>query len=327
MTITRRSLFVLAALVTGLAGAPAVHAQTPSTGILLLAHGGRAEWNDRVTALAASIDADQPVEVAFGMATRPNIQAAVDRLVARKVTRIVAVPLFISSHSSVVTSTAYLLRLRKDMPKDLAMFARMSHGPQGHAAPAAGAPATAAAPATDPHAGHHGAAAAAVDGTTPIVTPVPVTMTAALDAHPLVGEIIAARAAALSSAPASEAIVIVAHGPVTDADNNRWLANMAVIAQQVSTTKPYAAVEYLTVRDDAPKPQRDAATAEFRALVQKHLTGGHRVLIVPLLLSFGGIEQGVRKRLDGLDYTMADRGLMPDERLAQWVRTVAAAQN
>ena len=58
-------------------------------GILLLAHGGSAPWNDNVRALAARVDKDRPVEVAFGMATRANIQTAVDKLVSRGVTEIV----------------------------------------------------------------------------------------------------------------------------------------------------------------------------------------------------------------------------------------------
>jgi hypothetical protein len=50
---------------------------------------------------------------------------------------------------------------------------------------------------------------------------------------------------------------------------------------------------------------------------------GHRVLIVPLLLSYGGIEAGIRKRLNGLDYVMAEQGLMPDDRIARWVLETA----
>ena len=62
------------------------------------------------------------------MATRANIQTAVNALTARGVTEIVAVPLFVSSHSSVVTSTQYLLGLRAEAPAELAAFAKMSHG-------------------------------------------------------------------------------------------------------------------------------------------------------------------------------------------------------
>ena len=97
------------------------------TGILLLAHGGSTEWNNRVIELARRIDRTKPVEVAFGMATRRNIQEAVDRLAARGVGEIVAVPLFVSSWSSVVTSTEYLLGLRAQAPPELTLYAKMAH--------------------------------------------------------------------------------------------------------------------------------------------------------------------------------------------------------
>jgi hypothetical protein len=41
-----------------------------------------------------------------------------------------------------------------------------------------------------------------------------------------------------------------------------------------------------------------------------------------VLLSYGGIEAGIRDRLDGLPYVMADRALAPDPRLAAWVLDV-----
>ena len=138
-----------------------VNASTRQTrqGILLLAHGGNPQWNDNVRALASRVDKDQPVEVAFGMATRANIQTAVDALAARGVTEIVAVPLFVSSHSSVVTSTQYLLGVRAEAPPELAAFAKMSHG-SAHGA-AAGATS------------HHGHAADPAEATRPVKSPVP----------------------------------------------------------------------------------------------------------------------------------------------------------
>jgi hypothetical protein len=51
-----------------------------------------------------------------------------------------------------------------------------------------------------------------------------------------------------------------------------------------------------------------------------------RVLIVPVVLSFGGIEQGIRKRLDGLEYVMATQAIMPDDRLVEWVKAQLVCQ-
>ena len=277
-------------------------------GILLLAHGGSAEWNARVTELAATVNARRPTEIAFGMATRATIQSAIDKLVARGVTEIVAVPLFVSSWSSVITSSEYLLGLRTEAPAALAVYAKMNH------APAASSPA--------PAAGHEGHSSSP-DGTTPIRSPVPVRMTPALNDHPVVADILTSRARAISRDQAGEALLVVAHGPNEDADNARWLADMRVIAQRIGQTERFGAIEYLTLRDDAPKPVRDAVTAQLRSLVQRELSAGRRVLIVPLLISFGGIEKGLRERLNGLSYTLADAALMPDDRMAGWVLAMA----
>ena len=95
----------LLALVSALLAPGMVEAQ----GILLLAHGGRDDWNREVLELASQVDSTLPVEVAFGMANKRTIRDAVDRLTERDVTEIVAVPLFISSHSSVMRATEYLL--------------------------------------------------------------------------------------------------------------------------------------------------------------------------------------------------------------------------
>lgn len=300
----------LTAVAPGFSPARGATQESGKRGILLLAHGGKPEWNERVTALASRVAQDVPIEVAFGMASRPNIQSAVDRLVSGGVTEIVAIPLFVSSHSSVVTSTEYLLGAREDMPPELKIFAKMNHSAPG------------AAHATNSHADH----AAMADPTSPVKSSARIRVTTALDSHQLVGDILASRALALSRTPTQEAVVLVAHGPVSDAENKLWLDDMSVLAARVRAAAPFASVDSLTVRDDAPKPIRDAATEEFRALVTRRTSEQRRVLIVPLLLSYGGIEEGIKKRLDGLDVAMADRALMPDDRLVEWVLAMATAR-
>ena len=97
-------------------------------GILLLAHGGDKSWNKKVGTLAAGLNEIVPVEVAFGMARKQNIEDAIDRLSERNVAEIVAVPLFISPHSSIIRVTEYLLGVREEAPPELERYARMSHG-------------------------------------------------------------------------------------------------------------------------------------------------------------------------------------------------------
>jgi sirohydrochlorin ferrochelatase len=278
----------------------------PAAGVLLLAHGGSASWNANVQTIAEAVNRTQPTEVALGMATRANIQAAIDRLEARGVTRIVAVPLFVSSHSSVITSTEYLLGLRADMPAALKIFATMSHGADG----AHGANTDASA--------HH-----TEDGTVPVRHSVPIRMTRALDAHPIVSSIIASRASEISEEPVSESVVLVAHGPTADDVNEQWLVHLRTVASVVAGDRPYASVDALTVRDDAPAPVRDEATRALREIVERRTAQGRRVLVVPVLLSYGGIEAGIRKRIEGLTWVMSRAALAPDSRLVDWVKAMA----
>ncbi|MCA1561172.1 MAG: hypothetical protein LC753_17875 [Acidobacteria bacterium] len=309
--LNARTILCGLVLAIGLTGTS--YAEGP--GILLLAHGGSAEWNAHVTKLAEQVDRAKPTEVAFGMATRANIQAAVDRLRARGATEIVAVPLFVSSWSSVITSTEYLLGQRSEAPPELAIYAKMNHS-----TPVATSGSGAAANGHDSHAGH---ADPAADPKSPVNSSVPIRMTPALNDHPIVADILTSRALSISRTPPEEAVVIVAHGPNGDEENRRWLADMESLAGRIMRTEKFAAVDYLTLRDDAPKPVRDQATAELRVLVTKHVEAGRRALVVPLLISFGGIERGLRERLEGLTYTMASAALMPDDRLVTWVLAMA----
>lgn len=278
-------------------------AKPARVGILLLAHGGsEQEWNEEVHHVADQVDLSIPTEIAFGMATRSSMQGAVDRLVARKVTEIVAVPLFINSHSSLIDSIAYLLGARAQAPNDLKMFAAMNHGEPGAMRHAATAD-----------------SAQIAEAMKPVSSPVPIRMASALDHHPIVADILKDRAASISRDPSHEEIVLVAHGPVADDENKLWLEDMKILAEQIEKETRYAGIQYLTLRDDADAAVRDAATEQLRQTVKQITQSGNTALIVPLLLSYGGIENGLRKRLDGLTYRMPSQGLLPDPRMANWV--------
>ena len=172
-----------------------------------------------------------------------------------------------SSHSSVITSTEYLLGLRTTAPTDLILFATMDHSGHGDHLEPRGTPAP-------------------FDPLARVTTTVPVRMTAALNRHTIIGAIVADRAKAISEALPAEAVILVAHGPVPDEDNRLWLEDMAVLATHVAADMPFASVEYMTVRDDAGPEMRAAATSALRANVRRQIAAGRRVLIVPHLLSY-----------------------------------------
>lgn len=294
----RLARFGVVALLVTAAGASALAGGR--VGVLLLAHGHEEAWNRQVAELARQLSYPY-VEVALGMAHRNAIAEAVERLNRQGVDRIVAVPLFVSSHSPIFDATAYLLGLRAEAPPELELFNRMSHGLQNPTG----------------HRGHDGRPEAPLD-LSPIASSSPVQMTGALDGHPLVGEILATRAASISRNPVQETIILVAHGPTTERSNQQWLENLAQLAKQIARHRGYRAVHSVTLMDDAPAALRDAMTAQLRRLVAAAGRSG-TALVVPVLLSRGGIEPKIRERLKGLPYRMPETFLLPDARIGAWI--------
>lgn len=277
------------------------HEEANRQGILLLAYGGSIRgWNEEVRHVADMVDLSMPTEISFGVATRASMQSAVDRLTARGVSRIVAVPLYISSHSSAIESIAYLLGQRTTAPEEMKEYAKFElggHGPN-------------AKPVTDEQ---------LAELEKPIQSKAAIRLTSALDHHRIVSDILTDRAASISASPAHEVVVLIAHGPVTEEESKLWLADMQKISTQIRQQTHYADIKFLTLRDDAPAAIREAATQELRKTVKSITDSGNKALVVPLLLSYGGIENSLRERLKGLQYAMPTQALLPDRRIANWV--------
>ncbi len=166
----------------------------------------------------------------------------------------------------------------------------------------------------------------------PLHTRAKLVLTPAMDDHPLVSQILADQVRPLIAEPSRESVVLVAHGPNEEDDNQRWLERLGRHARPLRETYGFQRVEVVTLRDDAPKAVRDAATEHLRATVQA-AAADSRVLVVPVLISVGRIQQQIRERLQGLDYVMSESGLAEHPLAAEWVlqqalevRATAAAQ-
>lgn len=288
-------------------------------GVLVLAHGGSAAWNQHVEDAVAPIRSEYPVEVAYGMALPRTIQEGIDKLEKKGVTKIVVVPLFISSHSFIIRQTEYLLKKRDELA-DPPMV--MDHS-AGHGAGAHG---------TNGHgAGHHGpqmsedgSKHAEKETLEQLRFNAEIILTGALDDHPIVADILYSRIMELSHMPANEAVIIVGHGPNPEDDNRKWVEEMESLADQIRAkqkgeNKASRLIFTTTVRDDADKAIYEQAKENLRNLVKQ--AGKHGdVLVVPLLLSQGGVEKGIVKRLEGLEYHWSGKTLLPDPKITEFVK-------
>lgn len=144
-------------------------------------------------------------------------------------------------------------------------------------------------------------------------------MLPSLNRQPLATEILLSRAAVLSREPSEEVVMVVAHGPVPNDDDRRWHGEMREFVKFMSGRSKFRRIEYLTARDYAPEPLRLRAAEEPRVIARRTPDERNKVLTVMLLLSFGEIEEGIKKRLEGLTYPMSNQALLPDERLSRWV--------
>ena len=303
----------LAALLAAPAAAQAPH------GILILAHGGDEFWNRQIAELRAEVDKTVPAEVALGMADSDSIQVAVDRLEKRGVSRIAAVPLFVQSRSEVLDQTRYVLGLAKQpslvLKNALAAMAaahgaHAAHGaPAGHDAHAAHA-AGGAQPAASAHAHSY--------KDKKVKLSVPLKLSPALDDDPFTAQVLFERARALSKEPAKETVILAAHGPVDDSALDAWRKSLAALAASVRSSGGFKAAGYGMLRDDAPPAIRAAAVADLRAKVKAASARG-RAIVVPVLVSRGGIERKLARDLEGLDYAWDGRALMPHPGFAAWV--------
>jgi sirohydrochlorin ferrochelatase len=143
----------------------------------------------------------------------------------------------------------------------------------------------------------------------------------AMDAHPLISEILLERARAVADDPAHARVILIAHGPNDEGENRLWLRDMEVHARYLREHGGFQSVAVLTHRNDAPPAVKDAARAEFRRQVAAAGKDGVAV-VVPVLLSAGGIEAEVQGDLAGLDYRFA-QPLMPHPNIGRWAETMA----
>jgi sirohydrochlorin cobaltochelatase len=157
-------------------------------------------------------------------------------------------------------------------------------------------------------------------GLFPVKKQATIEFTDPLNDDPIVGLILLDRARELSQNPSSESVILVAHGPNDESDNARWLAAMSKLAATVKERGHFRAAEGLTLRDDAPEEIRAQAVETLRGRVERGSKMG-KVIVIPLLMAPGGVENKIGVALKGLDYALNAKTLMPDHRLSQWVRS------
>jgi hypothetical protein len=296
-------------------------------GVLILAHGGSPEWNKSVIDATGAIKNDYPVEVAFGMALPRTMQEGIDKLESQGVNKIIVVPLFISSYSFIIRQNEYLFGLREEladppliMDHDMGMGSTSSMNPANHSGHETQSD------HTDHKTINHNQppSSKSNESLDRLKLNSSIVLTEPLNSNPLVADILFEHIQELSLNPSNEIVIIVGHGPVGEKDNVNWTMTMEDLADQIKKKQSVTGGKFnmifcTTVRDDADKAIYNQAKENLRSLVRQAGKEGD-VIIVPQLLSKGGIEKGIVDRLEGLEYKWNGKTLAPHKNISLFIK-------
>ena len=283
-------------------------------GVLVLAHGSSNDsWDNSIHEVIKSVEDTYPTQVAFGMANPKTMQPAIDSLEQSGVKKIIVVQLFVSSYSPIIRQNEYLLGIRDslaDAPM-LMMFHQMANKEESS------------------DEGAESSHSKKDMKLNQLDINAEVILTDPLDDHELVADILMDRINTLSENPAKETILIVAHGPNSEQDNENWVKSMESLANQIDAktddaTEKFKDIDYFTVRDDADPEVYEQAKQHFRNAVNEANKDGEAI-VIPLLLAQGGVEARYVKRLEGLTYKWNGETLLPHANIAKFVEL--AVQN
>ena len=254
-------------------------------GVLVMAHGGGADWNKQVDASIAGLRDRLPVSLAFGMANPQTLQASLDSLRDHGASTVAVVRLFISG-DAFLHQTEFLFGLRSDPPEQAIM-------------------------------GHH-----LMDGSH--LKPLKTNSRILLDRQGMVGSseaarILLARANESTSSPEKTGVMIIAHGMDSEDDNNRLLDAMQDAAE-VLRSEDYGEVHVAALREDWAEPRAEAEQ-QIRATVAEMAERRDHVVVIPYRISGFGPYGDV---LDGLEYVPTD-GLLPHHLVTEWIASRAKA--
>jgi sirohydrochlorin ferrochelatase len=253
-----------------------------------MAHGAGPAWNGEVEAMLAPLRDDYSLEIAFGMADAASLQEGVRRLEAQGARRIAVVRLFISGESW-YERTEQILGLAPGAPPRRSEGAHEGHGDHG---------------------GHSMELWRIDTGATFALS------REGLAEAPEMNAVLVERVRALSRDPQRESILILAHGPEDDAENERWLALIDTRAGAVRRAAPFRRVQVETLREDWPE-KRAVSETRIRAFVEQANRDGGSAIVIPYRVAgFGPYAQV----LEGFSYVSDGKGLLPSAEVAQWVR-------
>ncbi len=319
-------------------------------GILVMAHGSPSDsWCAPVRAAVQNVSSPYPVELGF-LEFVPNetINVAVDNLDTAGVTKIIAVPLFISSSSGHITELEYVLGLREEL-SEMSMMSTTQQEPvtnvistmrtsvdgvelERSVISREGRFFVSYTPISEGISiTQHGGGAEEEEELVPVDTTAEIVLTNAIDDHWAIADILVDRTVALSNDPANETVVFFAHGTDDETDFAGWVNSSESLAEQVKLKLKYGlGLDIEDVRYSFVFPNETQHSDLLVKAVVENVSATSYPIVIPLMVSegyFTGIK--IPKLLENLSYAYPEKGeraLTPHPDVAEWIELTAAKE-
>jgi sirohydrochlorin ferrochelatase/formylmethanofuran dehydrogenase subunit E len=302
-------------------------------GILVIAHGSPGEsWCSPVRDAVSDVDLPYPVELGF-LEFVPNetINDAVERLDDAGVTKIIAVPLFISSHSSHIQEIEYVIGLRDTLPMTAehavveGVKMERTVAPKDNQYVISYMPLEAGADGSMRATGHPGDEEE--EKLVPIDTDADIILTDAMDDHWLVAGIVADRTADLSENPEDETLVLVAHGTGEEDNFAGWVNSTESLANQARLKLTYWSDPAIGIGGTQAAFIHHNETLHPEFTLRPIVESATGPVVVPLMVSegyFTGVN--IPGLLENLTYAYDGNALTPHPNVAGWIEISASKE-
>lgn len=291
-------------------------------GVLILAYDVDVKWREELGNLSRRVKG-HPVETVDDASDSIAVQRAIDKLAALRVNKIVAVPLETDSDSARLAMTQYMFGVRSAPVLDV---------PGSGSGDLANKPFPAIKPVRksilvlpQDQDGGLGMTMGG-DGSTlkRLKSAVPLVLAQALDKSPLLVDILADRAKALTPTPGRESLVLAGVGPRSDDMLKAWLVTAQAIADQVASKAGFRKGVAVAVRDGVRSGQQDRDRAALKTTLRALIREG-RVCVVPLSPEAGRVDDLLKQTFGGFfAYRWNGQGVQGDPRLLDWIKSSAA---
>ncbi len=256
----------------------------PPFGVLVLEQGDAPQWTKTARQISTAFMARFPVAFAYGLADTDEIQNGINELEARRVKKIIVVPLFYSASASVMKEVRYLLGIGKNPSQSLFKTGQDLAGPPQKR----------------------------------LKINVPVVLTPTLDFSPAFKKILLGRALSLRVNRKNENLVLVSESPGSPQESKDWKERLSLIAGQIQKRAGFKSSRVFLLNEGNSQEETGKSEEAFKDAIRKIRLSGP-VFVFSTELADDLLTQRLHHILSDILVGYNEETLLPNPLIVPWV--------